>query len=823
MKIKPVLSAILALLLIHAADTPVAAQQAPFDMSPERPAPERDKPPQSPDRLESEVPSSSDASSPSSPSSDAPLQPSTITGEGTVSPAVSPGSEPTTAAPEAGQPSTSTGFRRYVVPMDKLVLSGEIATRSWSISVTPEQAASKASIQVGYQNAIVVAPEASRFQVFINDTEVIDEQVSSPEDVKDVADILPTGLLRSGANIISFRTSLRHRTDCTIASTYDLWTEIDPARTFLTFDDRDSRHMRRVEDIRAIGVDATGQTRFTLVVPDGDIAPMTQSLVTLSEGLSLLARMPNQTTAIVEGKVPEEADGSVTVLVGTDDEIKDLGVAIPASNVVRPAIEFLHLSDDPDPDRTVIVINANDRNTIDAAILALVSPNARPLTDARKSISQSSWQTPDAPFFLIGGNLSFADLGVKTQEFSGRRFRTTFTIGVPADFYAQAYGEMTILLDAAYTDAVLPDSHLDVYVNGNIATTLPIGDGGTVLRAKPIEITMQHLKPGINEVALEAILLTSTDAACLPGSNASDNSRFAIFDTSRLKIPDFARISSRPDLAQLQGLGYPYNRATKPVSLLLGSGGYEVASAAATLLGRMSVVADRPIAFSTRDTASAATGKNAIFIGTVQQIPAGVLNQVGIAEDAKTAWGSSGSVAASDDSRDAIARWNEEVGQSGWRQPFIALRRWLSDKFDISFDELRLTPSMQAAFTPPPTSTFLIAEGQSPTNEMMWTLATAPKLSDLRSGMNALASHDVWSQLGGRVTIYTDSTRNIFQGPAGSMTLVQSQPFSFSNFRLIAANWLSQNVLSYAALLAATALLLGIATTAITSVLGRRR
>ena len=69
-----------------------------------------------------------------------------------------------------------------------------------------------------------------------------------------------------------------------------------------------------------------------------------------------------------------------------------------------------------------------------------------------------------------------------------------------------------ILLDAAYTPAVLPGSHIDIYVNDSIASTVPItSSGGGLPRHLPINVTMRHFRPGVNTIAIEAILETESD------------------------------------------------------------------------------------------------------------------------------------------------------------------------------------------------------------------------------------------------------------------------------------------------------------------------
>jgi len=58
--------------------------------------------------------------------------------------------------------------------------------------------------------------------------------------------------------------------------------------------------------------------------------------------------------------------------------------------------------------------------------------------------------------------------------------------------------------------------------------------------------------------------------------------------------------------------------------------------------------------------------------------------------------------------------------------------------------------------------------------------------------------------------------------PVGRFDFVASQPWSLSNYRLIAANWLSTNILSYAFLLVVLSLLIGVTTASMLSRLGRR-
>ena len=71
------------------------------------------------------------------------------------------------------------------------------------------------------------------------------------------------------------------------------------------------------------------------------------------------------------------------------------------------------------------------------------------------------------------------------------------------------------------------------------------------------------------------------------------------------------------------------------------------------------------------------------------------------------------------------------------------------------------------------------------------------------------------------VTLESDlSTVNAL--PVAASGFIHTQPASLSNYRLVAANWLSNNILSYALALVVACILLGIATSALLSRIGRR-
>lgn len=708
------------------------------------------------------------------------------------------------------------------MPFSKLGLGGEYDRRSWSVYLTPEQAAAKASFTFAYQNSIVVAPEASALTVYLNNRPIGQQRVGSPDGPSTVTFEVPPGLLQPGANLVTFEADQRHRTDCSIQSTYELWSNIDPAGTYLSFAGRDAAQLSSADAIRAIGVDGAGKTEFDIVVPALEQPGTTKPLLRLAQGLSVLSSMPNQIFAFSTASLPAGGPGKLSVLVGTAAELRPLFPGLPPGAESAALAAFVT---DPRSGSPVLLISGPSWQAVSSAIDTIVSPTDRSSDVRRDVLTTERWSAPNAPLVFSDTNIALSQLGVKTTEFSGRRLRTSFNIAVPADFYANAYGEAKVLLDAAYTDNVLPGSHIDIYVNDNIASTVPITTtSGGILRHLPIRVTMRHFKPGLNSVAIEAILMTKDDAACAPGSTAGATPRFALFDTSELQIPDFARVGQRPNLAAMAGTAYPYGRATEPTPLFIDRVDADTLSAAATLLGQMAITAGHPIAVETVASPNMIGDRDAIFIGSISQMPATALTQTNISTASQASWRPVVETQAGVvDTGTAFEEWNSKVSGGVLRSRITAFREWLSRNFDISRSSLQFIPGADEIFTPPNAATLMVAQGSSPAGAGSWTVVTAPSAKELRAGLEVLTEQLNWPQISGHITTYSSKTGKIDTVPVTRFVFVPSTPWSIANYRLIAANWLSTNILSYAFLLVVFLLLIGVTTSSMLKKLGRSK
>ncbi|MDQ0454922.1 cellulose biosynthesis cyclic di-GMP-binding regulatory protein BcsB [Rhizobium paknamense] len=732
------------------------------------------------------------------------LPPAAVSPEPAGKAAPQPQQQPVATQAAPAQPGRT---QRYVIPAAELNLTGEYDRQSWSVYLTQEEAASPSHFVLSYQNAVLVAPEASKLTVLVNNRPIGESQIRSSAKFETLRFDIPAGLLRPGGNSLTFAVSQRHRTDCDIPATYELWTKIAAQGTYLDFSGAPGSRINAPDVLRAIGVDAKGETRFSFFVPSLGQPGTSRPLLTLAEGLSVLGAMPNTRMEFSRDQLPDATPGTLVVAVGTPEELAPALPSLPAATRLSAGAAYIN---DPKTGRPILVLSGPTWAAIASAADALVSTYRRPDTNSRDVMSTARWSEPDAPLLTGPRSLRFSELGVESAEFSGSRYRTGFNVAVPADFYANAYGEAEILLDAAYTADVGPGSHIDIYVNDRIATTVPITStrGGLFTRF-PVRVTLRHFKPGLNHVTLEANLLNRPGAACLPGNAAKAAPRFALFDTSQFVMPEFARIGRSPNLAATAGTGWPYADLSEPLALFLDRTDSDTLAAAATFLGRLAMAAGEPLRFELVNAPQAIGERDAIFIGSIGQMPARVLTRVGIAAESASSWKGSSTESRGSEEQVNLDDWRSKVSGGLIQSRLRALEAWMQRNFDISGSAFHFLPGSRPEFTPGALESFLIAQGPSPEGSRHWTVISAPDASDLNRGMQAMASLKDWEELSGAIVTYSARTGAIETRPGLPERLEKPMNATLTNYRLIAANWLSSNILFYAFGLVLLAMLFG--------------
>ena len=156
---------------------------------------------------------------------------------------------------------------RPIVPFRTLRMDGELASESFQVFLGAAEAARGGTLSIAFTNSVLVLPEASRLRVFLNGRQVAQTAIDSPDRTKVVALPIDSALMRPGANAIRLEADMRHRIDCSLAATFELWTRIDTRLTGITFGGG-RVPLAGLNDLPAVGVGTNGATRIRVIQAD---------------------------------------------------------------------------------------------------------------------------------------------------------------------------------------------------------------------------------------------------------------------------------------------------------------------------------------------------------------------------------------------------------------------------------------------------------------------------------------------------------------------------------------------------------------------------
>ncbi len=771
-------------------------------------------------------------------------------------------------APVEPAQTAAQGVDRPVLPRPDLRLTGEVDFTILTTYLSAAEAARPAVFSIGIVNSVLVMPEASRLRVVINGRTVTDMQINSPGRAGRQETPLPQGLLKPGPNTIRIEATQRHRVDCSLRATYELWTLLVPSLTGFIFQGG-AVPVSGLGDLAAIGVDDSGATRIN-VVPVGPTGPDRLSRIAAAvSAASVFGRFDHPVAKIVEpGTRIERRPGHLALVVGTAAAVRQVTEIAAGEAAARPVVALM-----PDPRTQVptLVVSGPTPEDVDRALARLSVQAERSAVE--RPDRRFPWRSPDVPVFRGGEAMSLAELGLQTTEFSGRRFQTHFDVGLPDDFYAAAYGEANLLLDAAFTPEVRAGSTIDIYVNQALAVTVNITsrDGG-LFDQRLVKIPLRNFRPGPNRVHIEANLITDADERCLPGATMPGRDRFVMFSSSIFRVPPFARFGELPNLAAFAAGAFPYRDGSDagggpPIPVYLAGEGPSSIGAAATLIARMSVSTGVPLPNRFLSNAVELEGQSAVVVGAAPDLDPQILDAAGLTNAVRAAWatpvtaGAAATAAASPDEYESVLarlralrlglepevpaassaeratqsppeasgptsevyeRWRTGVGGTGVSDVVQRVLDWLRESFGLTLDMLHLAEPENRTVRLAPRTTVVIAQARGPGSAVStWTVVTAPSGPLLAAGVEGITAPQTWFTMDGSVAAYQETTGLVQDFFPGQSYHVQTVPFSFQNARLIAANWFSINVLEYALALMLSSGSLGIVSWVLIRQIGR--
>lgn len=734
------------------------------------------------------------------------------------------------------------------LPADQgeLTFEGEYAAREWPLAISAAMAAAPAEFVVAMESAVSVMPETSTLSLEINDRLVGTLALGGRHDGLPHRIAIPGGLLAPGINAVRLTLHQRHRVDCSLKATYELWTRIDPERTGLRAQ-KALGAMTSLDDLHTVHRAPEGRLPLRLVLPNGASEDMVEAAFHVAQRLALAANARHPIVSIAAESKPGPG---IEVLLGAPGEIAaGLG---PNAGAIHVPMGLLVRQGERYGSAQVLLGYANLQG-----LTKLIDAMDLWLAERRLTASAAGARA----LHLVRGTdveskrtYTFAELGVyaggPARDFAGRLARHAFRINLPSDFFAAGYGDMVFRLNGAYAPGLEALNSISVRINGVEAASVRLAKGtrGAVFSNRQIKVPLSAFRPGANRIEIETQLAAAADRGCDVDVLLGTDSRFLLMESSTLRVPGLARLGRLPDLGSLANDGYPYSWSDEVPQIFVPRPDASSIRAAATWVTRLAVAKGAPLNL---DLALRPPDKNAgdaLIFAAVDDLPAsvfaqsqlgrrllqrelrtgeGALSKVGTAKTGSAQQRLSSPIPALVSVRpgrgldgigvtDRESRFADKIAasDSAWAHPLSEIRRILERTIGLTVDELGLPLGRDTAFHLKAEADLFVFQSEAAEHKgRLWTVVTAANPRMLAGAVERLSEPTIWPQLTGRAAaLYQDGSLLISEAGGNDQFYSLAAPLSLTNVRLIMAGWFSGNVLIYAGLLLATCLCVGVIT-----------
>jgi hypothetical protein len=506
--------------------------------------------------------------------------------------------------------SERTLLRRLGVTAGDLTFAGEAAIRRHPVYVAANEVLATSAFRLTFQNTVGVLPEASTLTVQINDTVIGTTAIDAVNRPVSIDLKVPPGVLVEGYNAVQITARQQHRVDCSIRGTWELVTEVDPARTGLVVAAAEPV-IRTVADLQKLPGSGDGAMVFRAAAAT-DTAEINDT-IEAAETLALLAGGDKARLVFSDEAMPGPV---IDLVIGGEGRFRDR-FGFSGARIEQAAGVLIGRS----PDRPGFAVAVDRRHL---AELSVSAEKRRPKgSPAAVDIVQSRLGRP----VVAGVPIAVPELGRRGIAFTGRLLHVATTVNLPTDFYPGNYGAAELRLAGAYAPGLDSQSGFSVRVNG-----IPFGGNGLIgsaggrLDGQSLRLPYSAFKPGTNTIEFEADLSRAADAACSPGRDFG-RPRLILGADTTLTFDGFARATSTPDLGATLANGDLAAFDGGPILLDVSAADPRYLDVAAAYVLRLATTSGRVRPVDVVFGRHGGEGRSTVFVG-----PAAEMAQTTVAE-----------------------------------------------------------------------------------------------------------------------------------------------------------------------------------------------
>lgn len=711
-------------------------------------------------------------------------------------------------------------------------LDGEIDHLEWQAYVTRRDIERGVKLYLAYKNAVSVMPEASRLNVEVNGRSVFTTPIHSPDRTRRLAIDLPAGTLRPGKNLIRVTANQRHRVDCSVPATYELWTDIVTSKSGLEFKAGADR-IQSIEDLAGLPLSADQRMSMRLLMGAKPTLNQIQMYARLVQYISLRTNIDTPNVSIAEAASLIGGAG-LNLFVGNRSELIKRFPQYAETSLIDGKINIIPAKSG---DQALVAAIVSD--SVRLAELTQLPNFSREKQDGKKAKSDRRFQLHSNYQADEKQDLYFDELGYQEIEFGGRRFNADFKLNLPADFYPGDYNNIDLHLYGGYAPGMKRDARLIIRVNGVTQVSMSVGNPkGDIFENRKLKIPLSAFQPGTNNVEIEAHLHNQADETCSVANEEEDEGRFFLSNKSYFTIPTVAHLGQWPNLSNTLMTGFPYsgeNTGSNALGVYLGDREPSSLSSAIALINHMAIKSGRYVNADYLNGAPEGNklDRHAIIVGEYRNLPSKLAARMpgidvrqyardwsnpvsnyavaqnpgynGIDANPTASYQSNPGATDRPASRinilddlpksNLLAKWKNKDEEKEYKIPKNNMLSFVGKILDPI---ITMGTGANVKDDPIDTSTSLLAS-QFQENGYAVTVITAPDGYSMKQGVNGLLQPSSYVASNAATFGYYANEKSVARSANDIAKEGKISSWSFNNLRLLVAGWLSKHPSIFAA------------------------
>lgn len=595
-----------------------------------------------------------------------------------------------------------------------------------------------------YTNSISLLPHRSQLAVAVNERILKQMRLEPSFPTNQVIVDIPPEILNYGFNPLQFIAAHRSTEKCQDPNSPELYTQINPATSYLEAEMLPQPVPARLSAIREI-VDEKLWYPYPFHICIPAAGSREDSFLTWGSILS-------QGVGLALGVQPFRVSHSETLRPGMDNIVA--GVKTSLSGFLTTTeigmINGSFIGVKPmkdDPRHYMLVVSGNTDDEVAQAALALGMVNY-PLPDSQYA-QVDRLAFPDKPMWVrnapleLPGSYSLRRLGYRTKTIRG--FNTgSFDIPIymPGNLAPYDASNVELRLNFVYGAASREDSTLNFFVNQTFQQALRLKnlDGATHMNMKFL-LPTRAFQPGRNILSVNPIMVPYITGEC--ELDQTENLLFTLYDDSTLVMPRLALGALLPNLSLLSQTGFPYTNSPdgSDASVFVTSREIDTINSAWTLLGKIAQISGTLMHRAEVTFRPTRSSRNLLVVGPVDQIPDEVVSNATISprEIGKYRY---------------MVSTNPEPGSvlpTGLEE-FMNRIRGQSNEPKLILDEASVAEMDARASLE---ENLVMVQFESPFSKgHANTIVTAPDSARLLAGLNVMQERLFWNNLKGDVAVW---------------------------------------------------------------------